>query len=123
MRRLIGMSVLGVGLLAIAQGAGVAGADPAPAGQGTLRVQAQMTGAEPYAVAGAQIGITTCAAGPMLTTLTTGPDGTAATNLPPGCYQAQFTSASGCEPKSSTSVKVDVVPAATQTADFKVSCA
>ncbi|MFC9437937.1 hypothetical protein [Nocardia sp. NPDC057030] len=121
MRRLIGMSVLGVGLLAIAQGA--AGADPAPAGQGTLRVQAQMTGAEPYAVAGAQIGITTCAAGPMLTTLTTGPDGTAATDLPPGCYQAQFTSASGCEPKSSTSVKVDIVPGTTQTADFKVSCA
>ncbi|CAM4474610.1 hypothetical protein NONI108955_32510 [Nocardia ninae] len=123
MRRLIGMSVFGVGLLAIAQGAGIAGADPVPAGHGVLRVQAATTGAEPAAVAGVQIGVTTCAAGPILATLTTGPDGTAATNLAPGCYLAQFTSVSGCEPKSTTSVKVDVIPDATQTAAFQFSCA
>ncbi|WP_405166993.1 hypothetical protein OG203_18970 [Nocardia sp. NBC_01499] len=123
MRRLFVMSVLGVGLLAIAQGAGTAGADPVPAGQGALRVQAATTGAEPAAVAGVQIGITTCAAGPVLATLTTGPDGSATTNLDPGCYLAQFTSVSGCEPKSSTSVKLEVTPASTQTAAFQVSCA
>ncbi|PXX66287.1 hypothetical protein DFR70_10333 [Nocardia tenerifensis] len=121
MRRLFVLSVLSVGLLAIAQGA--AQADPVPAGQGVLRVQAATTGAESSAVAGVQVGITTCAAGPVLTTLTTGPDGTATTTLAPGCYLAQFTSASGCEPKSSVSVKVDVVPDATQTAAFQVSCA
>lgn len=123
MRRLFVMSVLGVGLLAVAQSAGTAGADPVPAGQGTLRVQAATTGAESSAVAGVQVGITTCAAGPMLATLTTGPDGSATANLASGCYLAQFTSASGCEPKSTTSVKVDVIAAATQTAAFQVSCA
>ncbi|MEV6562710.1 hypothetical protein AB0M22_43810 [Nocardia sp. NPDC051756] len=123
MRRLIGMSVLGVGLLAIAQGAGTAGADPAPDGQGTLRVQAVTTGAEPFGVMGAQIGILSCTADKVLASLTTGQDGTAVTNLPAGCYHAQLTSVSGCEPKSANSVKVDVIPAATQTAAFQVSCA
>lgn len=114
-------SVLGAALVAMLLPAGAAGAQ-APS-DGPLKVQAS-TGTDQLPVTGVGVGITTCAAGPVLATLTTGGDGTATQAFPNGCYQAQVTSVpSGCELASIAYVQVDVAPGATPLASFQFRCA
>lgn len=113
-------SVLGAALVAMSP-VGAAGAQ-AP-GDGPLKVQAT-TGTDQIPVTGVAVGITTCSAGPVLATLTTGRDGTVTQNFPNGCYQAQVTSVpSGCELASIAYVQVDVAPGATPVASFQFRCA
>ncbi|MFI5776356.1 hypothetical protein [Nocardia sp. NPDC051570] len=99
----------------------LAGADPA-AGQGTLTVQATT---DDFGVSGVAVGVTTCAAGPVLATLTTaGREGTALQDFAPGCYQAQVTSVpTGCGLDSIAYVTVNVVAGGTAVAPFKFRCA
>ncbi|WP_225726982.1 MULTISPECIES: hypothetical protein [unclassified Nocardia] len=114
---LIVTSVLGAMALAAAP---VAGADPA---QGTLKVQAT-TGSDQIPVSGLSVGVTTCAAGSVLATLTTGADGTAAHDFAPNCYQAEVTSVpSGCTLASMAYVQVDVRAGAPAVAPFQLHCA
>jgi hypothetical protein len=113
-------SVLGAALVAMLP-VGAAGAQ-AP-GDGALKVQAT-TGTDQLPVTGVAVGITTCAAGPVLATLTTGRDGTVTQAFPNGCYQAQVTSVpSGCELASIAYVQADVAPGTVPVASFQFRCA
>ncbi|MFI6365266.1 hypothetical protein ACIBG0_21215 [Nocardia sp. NPDC050630] len=113
-------SVLGAALVAMLP-EGTARAQ-APS-DGPLKVRAS-TGTDQLPVTGVGVGITTCAAGPVLATLTTGGDGTATQAFPNGCYQAQVTSVpSGCELASIAYVQVDVAPGAIPVASFQFRCA
>ncbi|RJO69824.1 hypothetical protein D5S18_28405 [Nocardia panacis] len=112
-------SLLGAAAL-VAFAAPAAHADP---DQGTLRVVAT-TGADHLPVAGAQFGITTCRAGSVLATLTTGGDGTATRDFPPDCYMAEITKTpSGCSLASMAYLQIEVTPAATATLPFEFHCA
>ncbi|WP_329408251.1 hypothetical protein OG563_38615 [Nocardia vinacea] len=113
-------SVLGAALVAMLPAGAVGAQGP---GDGPLKVQAT-TGTDQLPVTGVGVGITTCAAGPVLTTLTTGRDGTVTQAFPSGCYQAQVTSVpSGCELASIAYVQVNVAPGTTQVACFQFRCA
>ncbi|MEV6333685.1 hypothetical protein AB0M12_03100 [Nocardia vinacea] len=113
-------SLLGAALAAMLP-AGAAGAQ-GPS-DGPLKVQAT-TGTDQLPVTGVGVGITTCAAGPVLATLTTGGDGTVTQTFPNGCYQAQVTSVpSGCELASIAYVQINVAPGTTPVAAFQFRCA
>ncbi|WP_062994021.1 hypothetical protein [Nocardia mikamii] len=101
---------------------------PAPAAadhgtNGTIEVVATH-GPEKYAAAGLAASITTCQAGSVLATLTTGRDGKAHQDLAADCYQVQVTSVPmGCRLATDTAEKVDVVVGRTATAEFGLACA
>lgn len=90
---------------------------------GTIEVVATH-GPEKYAAAGLAAGITTCQAGSVLATLTTGHDGKAHQDVAADCYQVQVTSVPmGCRLATDTAKKVDVVAGRTATAEFGLACA
>ncbi|WP_227984053.1 hypothetical protein [Nocardia spumae] len=92
-------------------------------GNGTIEVVATH-GPEKYAAAGLAAGVTTCQAGSVLATLTTGRDGRAHQDFATDCYQVQVTSVPmGCRLASDTARKVDVVAGKTATAEFGLTCA
>ncbi|WP_040689739.1 hypothetical protein [Nocardia vinacea] len=113
-------SVLGAALVAMLP---AGAADAQGPSDGSLKVQAT-TGTDQLPVTGVGVGITTCAAGPVLATLTTGGDGTVTQTFPDGCYQAQVTSVpSGCELASIAYVQINVAPGTTPVAAFQFRCA
>ena len=90
---------------------------------GTIEVVATY-GPEKYAAAGVAAGVTTCQAGSVLATLTTGRDGHAHQDFATDCYQVQVTSVPmGCRLASEAARKVDVVAGKTATAEFGLTCA
>jgi hypothetical protein len=119
LRKLFVLSALGLALLAAFPGVARAQAR----GDAAVKVQAT-TGTDEIPVSAVAVGVTTCAAGPVLATLTTGPDGTVTQAFPAGCYQVQVTAVpSGCELASIAYVRVDATPGITPVAKFQFRCA
>ncbi|MDO3649662.1 hypothetical protein [Nocardia mangyaensis] len=103
--------------------AGVAAADPAPPGTGTLTVRA-FTGSEPLPVNRADIAVTPCDAEEAIVTLVSGPDGSATVSLPDGCYEAKVvTVPGGCGLTDTDPVRLTVVAGAEAQAGFRFGCA
>lgn|GEM_PF-2694393 len=128
-RMLIALSMLAAVLLtlpaatACSAPAKVPSAPAQGAAEGAVKVQAG-TGTERFPVPMVAVGISACAAGPVLTTLTTGRDGAATQKFPAGCYRATVTSVpAGCQADAVANAQVDVKPADTATANFLIHCA
>ncbi|MFI9504998.1 hypothetical protein [Nocardia sp. NPDC052566] len=112
------LTIIVLGAAAVA--APLAGADP---GQSGFTVRA-VTGSDQLPVTGVSVGVANCAAGPVLTTLTTGTDGTVTQPVAPGCYQISVTTTpGGCELAGGHSQQVNVAPDAIATATFQFRCA
>ncbi|MEV0298240.1 prealbumin-like fold domain-containing protein [Nocardia sp. NPDC050710] len=112
------MSIVGA-----ACAAGLAGGAASAQAPESITVSA-VTGSDQLPVTGVEVGVTTCVAGPVLATLTTGVDGTATTNLAPGCYQLQVTSVpSGCMLDGEAYTQVTVLPGITVTPRYQFRCA
>ncbi|MFQ6394240.1 hypothetical protein ACLMAJ_12340 [Nocardia sp. KC 131] len=91
--------------------------------EGAVTVQA-VTGLDRIPVTGVVTGVTSCAAGPVLATLTTGGDGTVTSSFPDGCYQVEVTAVpSGCQLASDAYAQVTVAPDVTPVAEFWFRCA
>ncbi|MFD6400182.1 hypothetical protein [Nocardia sp. NPDC060249] len=102
---------------------GVATADPAPQGTGTLTAWT-FTGREPIPVNRADIEVTPCDAKQVVATLVSGADGRATVALPTGCYEARVvTVPGGCGLAVTEPVRVIVAAGAPARADFRFGCA
>ncbi len=102
---------------------GVASADPAPPGNGTLTVRA-FTGSEPIPVNRATIEVTPCDAKQVVATLVSGADGHVTATLPAGCYQARVaTVPGGCGLTDTAPVRVTVAAGTDARAGFRFGCA
>ncbi|NKY89147.1 hypothetical protein [Nocardia veterana] len=101
------------------------GADRAPAAAGTGTIEVVAThGPEKFAAAGLAVGVTTCTAGSVSATLTTGRDGKAHQDFAPDCYQVQVSSVPmGCRLATDAARKVDVVAGRSVAAEFGLACA
>lgn len=103
--------------------AGVASADPAPPGTGTLTVRA-FTGSEPMPVNRATIEVRPCDAKQVVATLVSGADGHVTTTLPVGCYEAEVaTVPGGCGLTDTEPVRVTVAAEAEARVGFRFGCA
>ncbi|MFF2087132.1 hypothetical protein ACFVVM_25430 [Nocardia sp. NPDC058176] len=103
--------------------AGVAAADPAPPGTGTLTVRA-FTGSEPLPVNRADIAVTPCDSDEVIVTLVSGPDGSATVSLPAGCYEAEVvTVPGGCGLTDTDPVRRTVAEGTEAHAGFRFGCA
>lgn len=119
MRRTL-LVLFALGPLAIS---GVAAADPAPPGEGTVTVRA-ITGSEPIAVNRADITLTPCDAEEAVATLVSGADGRASVTLPAGCYEAAVaTVPGGCGLRDHTPVRLTVRAGEEAEAEFRFGCA
>ncbi|WP_228001087.1 hypothetical protein [Nocardia australiensis] len=119
-RAMFGAAVVGVGVLTVVSGGVATAQQPA---EGSLQVQA-VTGLDRLPVTGLDTSVTSCAAGPVLATLTTGRDGTVTRNFPDGCYRVEVTAVpGGCQLGSITYVQVEVQPGTAPVAEFRLHCA
>ncbi|MEV0687075.1 hypothetical protein AB0I35_24725 [Nocardia sp. NPDC050378] len=116
-------SLLALSVLAPLMIAGVASADPAPPGTGTLTVRA-ITGSEPMPVNRADIEVRACGAEEVVTTLVSGADGSASIALPDGCYEARVaTVPGGCGLADTEPVRRTVTAGTEARAEFRFRCA
>ncbi|MFE1593933.1 hypothetical protein [Nocardia sp. NPDC058705] len=114
---------LALSVLAPLMVTGVAGADPAPPGTGTLTAWA-FTGSEPIPVNRADIAVTPCGAEQVVATLVSGADGRASVALPVGCYEAKVVAVpGGCGLAVTEAVRVTLTAGTESRADFRFGCA
>lgn len=114
---------LALSVLAPLMVTGVAGAEPAPPGTGTLTAWA-FTGREPVPVNRADIAVTPCDADQVVATLVSGADGRASVALPVGCYEAKVvTVPGGCGLAVTEPVRVTLTAGTESRADFRFGCA
>ncbi|MEV6071771.1 hypothetical protein AB0L82_34965 [Nocardia sp. NPDC052001] len=100
----------------------LAAAEPPPAGDSAVQVQA-VYGVEQFPIAGVTADVTPCAGGPVAGTVTTGRDGSATYIGGSGCYRVQVSTPMGCSLDGDAAQQVSTVPGIIPTATFRFRCA
>ncbi|WP_280307014.1 hypothetical protein [Nocardia neocaledoniensis] len=116
-------TLLALSVLCPLVGAGLAAAEPAPPGAGTLSIHT-FTGREPIPVNRADIAVSPCGADQAVATVVSGADGRASTALPAGCYEARVAKVpGGCALADEAPVRVTVAAGKDAEAGFRFHCA